>query len=98
MSFDKEWEVNSSYVHFFEDDGIYRMYYIAWDKEKYVLEKSSADDKKLRCSQGEGFCMDFSFLSNKGRTKSSAFVFYHLYNPFSTNPVSASRTAGVSSW
>jgi len=53
MSFDKEWEVNSSYVHFFEDDGIYRMYYIAWDKEKFVSQTSDADDKKLRCCYAE---------------------------------------------
>lgn len=53
MSFDKEWEVNSSYVHFFEDDGIYRMYYIAWDKEKFVSQTSDTDDKKLRCCYAE---------------------------------------------
>ncbi len=53
MLFDKEWEVNSSYVHFFEDDGIYRMYYIAWDKEKFISQTSDADDKKLRCCYAE---------------------------------------------
>ena len=35
MRFDEPWEGNSGYVHFFWDNGIYKMYYIAWNKEKY---------------------------------------------------------------
>ena len=53
MSFDKEWEGNSSYVHLFKDDGIYKMYYIAWSKNKLFSDISEEDDKKLRCCYAE---------------------------------------------
>ncbi|MBE7062538.1 MAG: hypothetical protein IJN25_08325 [Clostridia bacterium] len=53
LSFDEEWEGNSSYVHFFEDDGIYRMYYIAWNRNKFFSEASGEEDKKLRCCYAE---------------------------------------------
>ncbi len=53
MSFDEEWEGNSSYSHFFEDDGIYRMYYMAWNVEKFASETSDADDKKIRLCYAE---------------------------------------------
>lgn len=48
MEFDKDWEYNSSYVHFFYDEGIYKMYYIAWNRDKYI-EGTNPYHKKIRC-------------------------------------------------
>lgn len=36
MVYDKYWEINTSYIHFFYDEGMYRMYYIAWNRNKYI--------------------------------------------------------------
>ena len=64
MEFNKAWEGNASYVHFFFDEGIYRMYYIAWNKDgvedKRIIEdlriytKGTIDiaDKEIRITPG----------------------------------------------
>lgn len=52
MEFNMDWETNTSYIHFFYDEGIYRMYYIAWNRDKYIEaheKKIESDHKKIRC-------------------------------------------------
>ncbi len=53
MEFNEAWEGNVSYVHFFFDEGIYRMYYIAWNKEKMLAAADGDIHKKLRLCYAE---------------------------------------------
>lgn len=53
LKLDKPWEIGCSYVHFFYDDGKYRMYYVAHNYQKMVKAKEGDEEKNYRVCYAE---------------------------------------------
>jgi len=47
LKLDKPWEIGCSYVHFFYDNGKYRMYYVAHNYQEMIKAKEGDEEKNL---------------------------------------------------
>ncbi len=53
FEYNMPWEFDQSYTHFFKDGDLYRMYYVAWNKDKYMAAKPGDLHRKVRLCYAE---------------------------------------------
>ena len=75
LKLDKPWEIGCSYVHFFYDNGKYRMYYVAHNYQEMVKAKEGDSIEKPI-----GFEEDLSTFSGKEVTMTVRMYDADLYS------------------
>jgi len=53
MEYPEDWGCNVSYINLFHDNGIYRMYYMGWNKDRYLQAEPGSPDKSMRVCYAE---------------------------------------------